>query len=159
MQISIELNLKTREVYQLFQRKISGDRLFIAAILHQFNRVMGQCKQQNQSALVAFHQVEQSLSGLTQTFREETSRFEALLMTKENFTDINFHFVVQFRQSISVCNALGMRLVEFINTYDQLIATLKLLQLADFFESIDAYFTHIKRIQKSANRVLSQIIT
>ena len=80
-------------------------------------------------------------------------------MTKKNFTDINFHFVVQFRQSIVVCNALGMRLVEFINTYDQLIATLKLLQLADFFESIDAYFTHIKRIQKSANRVLSQIIT
>ena len=59
---------------------------------------------------------------------------------------------------ITVSNPLGMRLVEFIEIYDQLVATIKLLNLAGCFMSDNDYYTNIKRIQKLANQMLSNVI-
>ena len=55
-------------------------------------------------------------------------------------------------------NPLAMQLIEFIEIYDKLIAILKLLHLAGCFESDEAYFGNIKRPQKMANTMLSDLI-
>jgi len=71
MQATIELALKTREVFKLFERRIDDDRLFIEAVLHKFNSVMRQCKQQMPGALFAYDQIEQALIALTRKFIDE----------------------------------------------------------------------------------------
>lgn len=42
MKATIELTLKTREVYTFFERKLNGNRLFIHAIQHRINSVRNQ---------------------------------------------------------------------------------------------------------------------
>ena len=61
MKINIELSLRTREVYQLFERKINGERMFIEAILHKFNTVINRCQQQNSQALLIYKQINQKI--------------------------------------------------------------------------------------------------
>lgn len=39
MQLSIDLHLKTREVYKLFEIKISDKRFFMDAVLRKINRI------------------------------------------------------------------------------------------------------------------------
>lgn len=51
-----------------------------------------------------------------------------------------------------------MRLIELIEAYDNLVATLKLLHLIGCFESDQDYYANITRIQKLANQMLSKII-
>lgn len=51
-----------------------------------------------------------------------------------------------------------MQLIEFIEIYDKLIAIVKLLHIAGCFESDEAYFGNIKRLQKIANAMLSALI-
>ncbi|HAT1727732.1 TPA: DUF1845 domain-containing protein [Legionella pneumophila] len=158
MKAEITLNLRTREVYKLFDRKISGDRLFIEAILHKINIVMGQYHKQDPSTLKVLHEIEQQLNALTQKFTSEIKRFEELLSKKKEFKDKQINFVVQFHPKIIICNPLSMKLAELIEVYDQLIATLKLLRLAGCFDTDEIYFSNIKYHQKSTNQVLSKIL-
>ena len=158
MQATIELALKTREVFKLLERKIDGDRFFIEAVLHKFNSVMRQCKQQVPRALVAYDQIEQALIALTRKFIDEANRFEAILASRKDFGDKKINFIAQFHTTITINTPLSMRLVGFIEAYDQLSAVLKLLHLAGCFVSENDYFSNINRIQKLANQMLSQII-
>ena len=155
MQVNIELALQTREVFKLFERKIDGGRLFIQAILHKFNIVMSHSKQQAPQTSSAFHQMEQAMVTLTQQFSAEVRRFNEVLDKRKDFNRIKVNFIVQFHPMITVSNPLSMRLVEFIEIYDQLIATVKLLNLAGCFISDTDYYSNIKRIQKLANKMLS----
>ena len=98
------------------------------------------------------------MSGLTQHFNSEAVRFEALLTKKKNFENKKISYAVKFQASIMVPNPLAMQLIEFIEIYDKLIAIVKLLHLAGCFESNKAYFTNIKRLQKMANTMLSDLI-
>ena len=158
MKAEITLNLRTREVYKLFERKISGDRLFIEAILHKINCVIGQCRRQEPEALKVLNQMDQDLNALTQKFTSEIKRFEVLISKKKEFKDKQIDFVVQFYPKITVSNPLSMKLAELIGVYDQLIATLKLLRLAGCFDTDEIYFINIKKYQKNANQVLSKLI-
>jgi len=158
MQANIELSLRTREVHQLFERKINRDRLFIQAILHKFNIVINRCNKQEPKALLAYKQMEQKIQALTKQFRDEISRFELLLTRKKIFDGNKISYVVQFRPIITLTNPLAMQLVELIETYDELVATLKLLHLAGCFEEEQFYFVHVKRTQKLANQILSWIM-
>ena len=158
MKAEITLNLRTREVYQLFERKINGDRLFIEAILHKINRVIGKCRHQDPVALKGLSDMEQQINALAQKFAAETKHFEAILSKKKELKDKQINFVVQFNPKIIVCNPLSMKLAELIEVYDQLIAILKLLRLAGCFENDQAYFSHMKQKQKLTNQSLSRII-
>lgn len=84
MKAEITLNLRTREVYKLFERKISGNRLFIDAILHKMNIIIGQNRKQNLMALKMLHEIEQQLNSLTNAFASEIRRFEELLAKKKS---------------------------------------------------------------------------
>ncbi len=158
MKAEITLNLRTREVYQLFERKISGDRLFIEAILHKINIVIGRCRRQDPVALKILYEMEQQLNTLAQEFAAEVKHFEMLLSKKKEFKDKQINFVVQFYPKIAVSNPLSMKLAEFIEIYDRLIAILKLLRLAGCFDTDEIYFSKIKQHQKSTNQVLSKIL-
>ena len=158
MKVSVELSLRTREVYQLFERKMDKDRRFLEALLHKFNILMGGCRRGEASALKIFHQMEQNMLTLTQQFSNEIESFNALLQKQKDFADKKINFIAQFHPSIIVSNPLCMHFVEFIEVYDTLIATLKLLFLAGCFVIDDDYYENIKRIQKLANRMLGNII-
>lgn len=158
MKASIELSLKTREVYKLFERKINGDRWFIAAILHKFNLVMRGCRQKTPEALEAFNQIKQSIVCLTQQFSTEHVHLENLLQKKKMFTDKKINLITQFHPTIYVCSPLCIDLIEFIETYDKLIAIIKILHLAGCFASDNDYYANIKRIQTLANRMMSYVI-
>ncbi|OJY38308.1 MAG: hypothetical protein BGO90_02050 [Legionella sp. 40-6] len=158
MKAEMTLNLRTREVYKLFERRISGDRLFIEAILHKMNIVIGRCHRQDPVALKALCEMEQQLNTLAQEFAAEIKRFEILLSKKKEFKDKQINFVVQFYPKITVCNPLSMKLAELIEIYDQLIAILKLLRLVGCFDTDQAYFTHMKQKQKLTNQALSRVI-
>lgn len=158
MKANIELSLRTREVYQLFERKINGDRLFIQAILHKFNIIINRCNKQEPHALVSYQQIEQQMQDLTKQFTSENKKFELLLAKRKDFDSKRVHFVVQFFPTVIVTNSLAMQLVELIEFYDKLVATLKLLHLSECFGTDEIYFENIKRIQKLTNRILSEIL-
>ncbi|MFT4059658.1 MAG: hypothetical protein QM652_08930 [Legionella sp.] len=158
MKAEITLNLRTREVYKLFERKISGDRLFVEAILHKFNIIIGRCSKQDPIAIKALNVMDQQVNVLAQKFSAETKRFEILLSIKKEFKDKPINFVVQFHPKIIVCNPLSMKLAEVIEAYDSLIANLKLLRLVGCFDTDEAYFKNIKKYQKTANKALSELI-
>lgn len=100
----------------------------------------------------------QTIIGLTQHFNSEAVRFEAILTKQKNFEHKKISYAVKFQPSIIVTNPLAMQLIEFIEIYDKLIAILKLLHLAGCFDSDEAYFGNIKRLQKMANTMLSDLI-
>lgn len=158
MKATVELSLRTREVYQLFGRKIDGDRLFIAAILHKFNLVMGGYRQEKSSAIQAFNQMEHDLLALTQQFSGEMASFEGLLQKKKDFSDKKVNFIAQFHPSIMVSNPLCIYFIEFIEVYDKLMATIKLLHLLGCFLSEQDYFSCIRRNQRMANQLLSRLL-
>ncbi|HAT2116412.1 TPA: DUF1845 domain-containing protein [Legionella pneumophila] len=158
MKAEITLNLRTREVYKLFERKISGDRLFLHSILHKINIIIGRCRKQDPITLKVLYEIEQQLNALTQELTSEIKRFEELLSKKKEFKDKQINFVVQFHPKIFICNPLSLKLAELIEVYDQLIATLKLLRLAGCFDTDEIYFNNIKHHQKSTNQVLSKIL-
>ena len=158
MKASIELALRTREVYQLFERRIDGERLFIEAILHKFNIVKNHCQQQHPQAQLSYKQIKQTMIDLTQQFTDEIARFETLLAKKRYFADTKVCYVVKFRPAIMVTDPLAIQLIEFIEAYDMLIAILKLLHLSGCFQSSDVFFGNIKRYQKITNQMLSSLV-
>ncbi|WP_133139258.1 AcaB family transcriptional regulator [Legionella genomosp. 1] len=158
MKAEITLNLRTREVYKLFERKISGDRLFIEAILHKINIVIGRCRRQDPIAIKVLYEMEQQLNARTQEFASEIKRFEVLLSKKKEFKDKQINFVVQFHPKLIVYNSLILKLAEFFEVYDNLIANLKLLRLIGCFDTDEAYFINTQKYQKSANQTLSKIV-
>ena len=157
MKASIELALRTREVYQLFERRINGDRLFIEAILHKFNIVMNQCRQQEPLAHLTSKQMEQNIVKLIQQFSAEIAQFEALL-EKKVFAGKQANYVVQFRPTIIVTNPLTIQLIKFLEIYDKMFTILKILQLAGCFESDEIFWNNTKRYQKMVNQMLSDLL-
>ena len=158
MKITIEFALKTREVYQLFLRKINGDRLFIQSVLHKLNCIAQLSKQNSNIRSPIYQQIEQDLLVITQQFEDEAYRFEALLLKQKKFKSEKINVIAQFYSNVTVTNQLTMLLVQFIKTYDYLIAILQLLRLTDCFIDNNDYYVNIKRIQKLSNRLLSGII-
>jgi hypothetical protein len=158
MKAEITLNIRTREVYKLFERKISGERLFIEAILYKINTVIGRCRKQDPVALKVLYEIEQQLNVLIQEYASEIKRFEELLSKKKEFQNKQINFMVQFHPKITVSNPISMKLAELIEVYDRLIAILKLLRLTGCFDTDEIYFSNIKHHQKSTNQVLSKIL-
>ncbi len=112
-------------------------------------------KQQTIEKSNSFNQIEQAMMTLTQQFGDEISCFNEVLNKRKDFNNTKINFIAQFHPIITVSNPLSMRLVEFIEIYDQLIATVKLLNLTGCFMSDNDYYANIKRIQKLANKLLS----
>lgn len=158
MKTEITLSLRTREVYRLFERKISGDRLFIEAILHKINTLIGRGRRQDSPTIKVLNEIEQQLKSLTNDFASEVKRYEALLTKKKEFKGKQINFMVQFYPKIIVCNPFHMRLCELIEVYDELVAVLKLLRLAGCFDTDEAYFLNVQEKQKVVNRMLSEVI-
>lgn len=158
MKVSIELALRTREVYQLFERRINGDRLFIDAILHKFNIVLARHRQKEPDAATSFNQIEKKINGLSQQFLDDIERFEMLLAKKQKAGNTKINYVIQFQPVIIVQNQLALKLIEFVEIYDKLIALLKFLKFAECYESDIDYLNNINRYQKMANQVLSTLM-
>jgi hypothetical protein len=155
---SIELSLRTREVYQLFERKINGDRLFIQTILHKLNTIINRCNQQEPLALLAHQQIKQKIQELTRQFRADIAKFESLLAKKKILANKAIHFTVQFNPVIEITNPLSMALIELIEAYDQLVVTSKLLHFAGCFASTQDHYAHVKKAQDATNQTLSNIL-
>ena len=158
MNATIEIALRTREVFKLFERKINGDRLFINAVLHKFNLVMKQYKQAPSSDFLLVHQIEQAIYALTQQFSDNVNRFEEILEKKICLSGKKVSFITQFHTIIIVNNPLTMRLIEFIEIYDKLISVIKLLHLAGSFTTESDYYANIKLVQTLSNQMLSGIL-
>ncbi|CZJ02615.1 hypothetical protein PGH45_05595 [Legionella pneumophila] len=158
MKAEITLNLRTREVHKLFERKIRNDTLFIKAILHRFNKIRSACHQNADMNKPLLDNIEHQLLKGSQIFTLETNRFEQLLYKMPEFSQKKIDFITQFHPSILITNHQGALLVNFIDCYDKLVATIKLLHLAGCFSSDSDYYFHIKNIQKTANKVLSTIL-
>ena len=151
MQLTIDLHLKTREVYQLFQLRISDTRFFMDAVLRKINRI----------DLVAPEiqlQIEQDLRSLITEFSQKSAFFEKMLDKNKNIQAKVVNIIPQFYSKITVTNKLGLLLVEFIEIYDNLIAIIKLLHLAACFDSDEAYYTNLRNVKKMGNRMLSNLL-
>ena len=158
MKVRFELELRTREVYQLFERRINGDRLFIETILHKFNIVLNRCRQRDPLALASYKKIENTVVGFTQQFTDEITRLETMLTKKKDFAATKINYITKYRPVIIVTTPLSIQFIEFIEIYDKLIATLKLLQLVGCFESNDIFWNNTKRYQKIANQALSNLM-
>lgn len=65
--------------------------------------------------------------------------------------------IQQFHTKITLTNKLGFLVVEFIESYDNLISLIKLLHLAACFESDEAYYVNLRLVKKMGNRMLSRL--
>ena len=151
MQLTIDLHLKTREVYKLFELKISDTRFFMDAVLRKINRI----------DLVAPEiqlQIEQDLRSLITEFSQKSAFFEKMLDKNKNIQAKVVNIIPQFYSKITVTNKLGLLLIEFIEIYDNLIAIIKLLHLAACFDSDEAYYTNLRNVKKMGNRMLSNLL-
>ena len=151
MQLTIDLHLKTREVYKLFELKISDTRFFMDAVLRKINRI----------DLVAPKiklQIEQDLRSLIAEFSQKTACFEKMLDNNKNIRIKSINVSTQFHTKIIITNKLGILLVEFIERYDSLIALIKLLHLSGYFDSKQAYYINRKHVKKMGNKMLSKLL-
>lgn len=85
MKAEITLNLRTREVHKLFERKIRNDTLFIKAILHRFNTIRSACHQNPYTSKLLLDNIEQQLLTGIQIFTDEITRHEQLLYKMPEF--------------------------------------------------------------------------
>ncbi len=158
MKTTVEVPLRTREVYTLFERKLKGERLFLDAIQHKINKLIGKSKGQDENATLTINYLKEKMTGLTTHFISETTRFEHLLNQKNIFQGKSIQFVIKFRPSLVLYSSLTLLLVQFLECYDNLMATLKILRLADCFCSEMDYFHAVKHYQKMANQLLSSLL-
>lgn len=151
MQLTIDLHLKTREVYKLFELKISDTRFFMDAVLRKINRI----------DLVAPEiqlQIEQDLRSLITEFSQKSASFEKMFDKNQNIKAKSVNIIPQFYSKITVTNKPGLLLVEFIEIYDNLISLIKLLHLAACFDSDEAYYANLRNVKKIGNRMLSSLL-
>jgi len=158
MKVTMTLELKTREVNQLFERRINGDRLFIDAILHKLNQITGAYRKNIPNAATHYQSVQQDLQNLTQYLANQTKSLTTTLQQNSVLRNKTLTFKTQFFPMVRLENPLALTLVTCIEQYDKLVTTVKLLHLAGCFESTQAYYANTKRIQKKMNLGLSRII-
>lgn len=151
MSLTIELHLKTRQVYRLFELKISDTRFFMDAVLRKINRI-------DLVALEIQLQIEQDLRSLITEFSQKSASFEKMLDKNKNIKAKAVNIIPQFYSKITVTNKLGLLLVEFIEIYDNLISLIKLLHLAACFDSDEAYYTNLRNVKKMGNKMLSSLL-
>lgn len=100
MQLTIDLHLKTREVYKLFELKISDKRFFMDAVLRKINRI----------DLVVSEiqlQAEQDLRSLITEFSQKSASFEKILEKNKNIKAKAINVIPQFYSKITVTNKTG----------------------------------------------------
>lgn len=151
MQLTIELQLKTREVYRLFELKINGKHLFIDSVFRKIHRI-------HLVTPEIHRQVEQELRELIAKFTQKTVSFEKMLDRNKSIKAKAVDVIPQFHFRVIVTNKLGLLLVEFIELYDNLIALMKLLHLSGCFDSNEAYNANIRNVKKMGNRMLSDLL-
>lgn len=151
MSLTIELHLKTREVYRLFELKIDEKRLFMDSVFKKINRI-------DLTAPDTYLKIEQDLRSLISEFTQKIEIFEKMLKNSAKIKTQTITVTPQFHTSIPLTNNLGFLLVEYIDCYDSLIALIKLLHLSACFGSDEAYYTNLKRVKKMGNRMLSQLL-
>lgn len=151
MQITIDLHLKTRDVYKLFEIKISDKRFFMDAVLRKINRI-------DLMTPEIQLQIEQDIRSLITEFSQKSASFEKMLDKNKNIQAKAVKIIPQFHFKITVTNKLGLLLVEFIGIYDKLISLIKLPHLAACFASDEAYYANLRHVKKDCNRMLSQIL-
>lgn len=158
MKTTVTLELKTREVHHLFKRKISSSRLFIDAILHKLNKLIGLRKKGLPETEEHYQVIKQHLNDLNQYLEAEAKRFQEFVQKDPLLKNKTISFKAQFFPEIRVENSLTVTLIACIEQYDKLITIIKLLYLAGYFKSTQDYYANIKRTQKIANQALSKII-
>ena len=119
---------------------------------------MGISQKQDLSAQETYQLIEKNLLSLSQQFSDEVNCFKGMLGKKAGLGNKKITITPTLHPKVVIENPLTMRLIKFIETYDNLVATLKLLHLAGCFGSEQDYYANITRIQKKANRMLSKII-
>lgn len=158
MKATITLELKTREVHHLFTRTINNKRLFMDAILHKLNQIAGAYQKEMPNADLRYQSIQEDLQNLTQYLADQTKLLMATLQKNLVLCDKTLTFKTQFFPVVRLENPLAFTLVTCIEQYDKLVMTIKLLHLAGCFESTQAYYANIKRIQKVVSCGLSGII-
>lgn len=158
MRTSITLELKTREAYQLFTRKIKGEHLFIDAILHKFNKIDRLAKKNIPGAIEQYNTLKHRLSILAQQFETDNQNHLGLIQKNSILRGKAISVKTQFYPEIKVKNALTVDLIQLIQRYDTLFSTIKLLHLAGCFESTQDYYANIKCVQTKLNQILGHML-
>ena len=151
MQLTVELHLKTHEVYRLFELKISDKRFFMDAVLQKIHRI----------DLVTPEiklPIEQNIRSLIAEFTEKIAYLERVVANNKNIRAKEINVIPQFYSKMIVTNKTGLLLVELIESYDNLISLIKLLNLAACYDSDEAYYANLRQVKKMGNRMLSQIL-
>ena len=151
MPLTIELHLKTHEVYRLFELKIDEKRLFMDSVFKKINRI-------DLTAPDTYLKIEQDLRSLISEFTQKTELFEKMLESNTKMKTKTINVTPRFHTSIHLTNKLVILLIEFINCYDNLIALIKLLHLSACFDSDKAYYINLKHIKKMGNKALSNFL-
>jgi hypothetical protein len=158
MKATITLELKTREAYHLFTRKINGDRLFIDTILHKLNKITGACRKKDAKVIEQYQYIKRKFLELKNYFKIEDKKLISILQEEECLKGKIITTRSQFHPILEVENSLTMELIQVLEHFDSLMATVRLLFLAGSFKSSSAYYTSISKYQKILNQVLSQTV-
>ena len=151
MQLTIDLHLKTRDVYRLFELKIDDKRYFMDSVLRKINRI-------ELITPEVYLQIAQDLRALITEFSKKSAFFEKMLDKNKNIKTKEVNIIPQFYSKFTVTNKLGLLLIEFIEIYDNLISLIKLLHLAACFDSDEAYYANLRNVKKMGNRILSKFL-
>lgn len=158
MKTSVTLELKTREAYQLFTRKIKDDRLFIEAVLHKLNKIAGQYKNRSRATEAAYHSTKQKLNKLEKQFESDTRKYQDLTQQHPILHNTTITVKAQFFPTIMIKNSLILAFIQLIQRYDALLSTIKMLHLAGCFETTPAYYANIRRVQTALNQTVGHIL-
>lgn len=158
MRASLTLSLVNQESMHFFSKRLkSGNTLYEAAI-RKVNLLLKKTKDYNACALLTTVALDEKIKQSTAYLFDELDKFEGQL-EKRQFPGLKkVQFIPQFSPDVSCSNPIHVSLIEWVEVFDKLISTLKLLNLSGCFESREAFFTVKRRFQKHANGLLSAII-
>ena len=157
MRATLTLNLVNKEAMHFFTKRLkNGDTLYEAAI-RKVNLLLKKSIDYNACALLTLVSLDEKIKQSTEYLYDELDKFEGQL-EKRQFPGLKkVQFIPQFSPDVSCSNPVSVSLIEWVEVFDKLVSTLKLLNLSGCFESMEAFYAVKRRFQKQANRLLSSI--
>lgn len=159
MRSIVTISLANHELATLFERRLSGNRLFMDQVTLKLGLMVRQCMDGNVQALVSLMHIQEKILNEIDYVFDETDKYQGRIDKRSNSTNRNkVEFTKHFKGKISCSNEISFNLVELFNQYDELISKLKHFLLIGGFEDRVGFFAVKSRYQKRLNRLLSEIV-
>lgn len=157
MRATVVLNLANNESHHFFSKRLKNNDTLYESAIRKINLLLKKSIDYNACALLKVIELDEKIKKSTDYLFDELDKFEGQLEKRQFPGAKKVTFITKPSPDISCSNALNVSLIEWIEVFDKLISTLKLLQLSGCFESIDAFYSVKRRYQKHANKLLSAI--